>query len=135
MSLSSAMIILAIGYVFTVIIEVPILCAGLSSEHRLTEKVCNGLLLTAFTYPVVVMVIPSLMTELGVTSRSVILAISETFAPIAEVLFFRFLVHQRMKSRLDRDAFAIVAANLASFLAGEAGLSNVIVSIAREVGA
>jgi len=121
MTLSNLLLLLVVGYVVTVCIEIPILYIGLSARHRRSDRIINGLLLTALTYPVVVMVIPATLTVLGVTSHWVCLAISETFAPIAEILFFRYLVQQPLQSKPDLDAAIIVSANLASFLVGEAG--------------
>ena len=117
---------LIIGYVATVAIEVPILLVGLSPDVGVKERITTGLLLTAFTYPIVVLVLPALFTMTGVTSRPGYLLVAETFAPVAEVLFFRFIMNKRLLSRLDRDAVTIVVANLASFLIGELFLSRQI---------
>lgn len=126
MNITDLLLLLVVGYILTVLIEVPILCVGMSSKHRMKDKVISGLLLTAFTYPIVIMVIPAGLYSADITSRWACLGVSETFAPLAEILFFRYLVHQRFMSTLDRDAVAIVVANLASFVAGEAGLSDLI---------
>lgn len=115
---------LVFGYLLTVLIEVPVLCVGFGRKYPVSETVVNGLLLTAFTYPVVVMVLPALFHAAGSSSRLLYLAIAETFAPVAEVLFFRYLTHRPAFQRPDRDAIVIVVANLASFVIGEAGLSR-----------
>ena len=70
------------------------------------------------------MVLPAIFTGMGIHSRAIYLAVAETFAPVAEVLLFRYLNSQSLLARPDRDAAVIVMANLASFLLGEAGLSH-----------
>jgi hypothetical protein len=118
-----------IGYLATVVVELPVLYFGLSPRHSVSRRLLFGWILTAFTYPVVVLVLPALFTLLQIHSRTAYLAVAETFAPLAEVLFFRFLVRQQLFRRLDRDALVIVAANLASFVLGEAFLSSWIASL------
>jgi hypothetical protein len=122
--MSTLWLLLIFGYLLTVLAEIPVLLIGLSSRYSLSETIINGLLLTAFTYPVVVMILPAIFTGMGIQSRAVYLAVAETFAPVAEVLLFRYLTSRTMRARPDRDAAVIVAANLASFLLGEAGLSS-----------
>jgi hypothetical protein len=65
-----------------------------------------------------------MFTEMRIESRALYLAVAESFAPITEVLFFRYLTDRPLAGRLDRDAAVIVIANLTSFLLGEAGLSQ-----------
>ncbi len=115
---------LVFGYLLTVLIEIPILVVGFGRKYPTSETFVNGILLTGVTYPVVVMVLPGLFRATGSDSRLMYLAIAETFAPVAEVLFFRYLTDTRLWRRLDRDAVVIVVANLVSFLMGEAGLSR-----------
>ncbi len=117
---------LIFGYSATIAIELPVLWYGLSPRHSASQKLTCGLLLTAFTYPIVVMVLPATFSGLGMHSQGLYLAVAETFAPVAEVLFFRYLIDQKLLARIDRDAIAIVLANVASFLAGEAGLSGIL---------
>lgn len=124
MSIGTLWLLLIFGYSLTILIEIPILVAGLSRKHGASETIFNGLLLTALTYPVVVMVLPAIFTGMGVNNRIIFLAVAESFAPIAEVLFFRHLINQPLAAPPDRDAAVIVAANLTSFLLGEAGLSQ-----------
>ena len=75
--------------------------------------------LTACTYPVVVLVLPTLMNGFP---RWQYLAVAETFAPVGECVIF--CVAFRTKGILDsagwaRSFVAIVIANLASFGVGE----------------
>ena len=111
---------LPIGYLFTVALETPILWLLLSPRHPPRRRLFAGLWLTACTYPIVVLVLPTLFAD---SSRAVYLLAAETFAPAAECLLF-WLAFGREKiadgSSLWRDFAAITAANLISFLAGEA---------------
>ena len=112
---------LPIGYLFTVALETPVLWLLLSPRHPPRRRLFAGLWLTACTYPVVVLVLPTLFAD---SSRAVYLLAAETFAPAAECLLF-WLAFGREKtadgsSSLWRDFAAITAANLLSFLAGEA---------------
>ena len=108
------------GYLLTVAIELPILWFALSRRHLPTVRLVAGFWLTAVTYPIVVVVLP-----LGLGSdvpRWLYLAIAETFAPVAECLLFYFAYVTSLPSdhkATARDLSAIVAANLASFAAGE----------------
>lgn len=135
MSMSTLWLLLIFGYILTVLIEIPVLLFGLSSRYSPSETIINGLLLTAFTYPIVVMVLPAVFTGMGIQSRGLYLAVAETFAPVAEVLLFRYLTSQSMRFRPDRDAAVIVAANLASFLLGEAGLSSWLYQMVQSLAA
>lgn len=110
---------LPFGYIATVLIETPILVLGLSSKLSLKQKLLAGLWLTACTYPIVVIVLPTLMYG---EPRYIYLLVAETFAPIAECLLF-WLAY-RGKELLQtanwiRSFAAIVVANLASFIIGE----------------
>ncbi len=105
------------GYLLTVAIETPILLVGLSPVHPTRRKVAAGLWLTACTYPIVVLVLPSLLDP-----RALYLAVAETFAPVAECLLFRLAFGtsgEQVRRVIWRDRTAIAAANLASFAAGE----------------
>ncbi len=109
---------LPLGYLLTVLIETPVLLAGLSPRHSLGRRLLAGLWLTACTYPIVVLVLP-----LAIDSRAhhgLYLLIAETFAPVAECILFWAAFGGRPKDRfLWRDWAVIVAANLTSFLVGE----------------
>ena len=103
---------LPIGYLFTIAIETPILFFGLSPHHSKRRRILAGLWLTACTYPVVVLVLPLLFVN---SSRALYLVVAEIFAPVAECVLF-WLAFREARWR---DFGVIVAANLASFLAGE----------------
>lgn len=121
MLLSSAELwrFLPLGYLLTILIETPILVLGLSHRHALARKLLAGVWLTACTYPIVTLVLPLLFSD---SSRTVYLIVAETFAPACEVVLFWLAFGSRSelgKPSMWRDFLAIVAANLASFLAGE----------------
>ncbi len=126
-------LLLILGYTLTVLIEVPVLCVGLSGEYSIRDRWISGMLLTAFTYPFVVMILPAVMSLAGIQSRLVYLLVAETWAPVGEVVLFRYLHRIPMRKAVDRNAAVIVIANLCSFAAGEAGLSRWIHEIASKV--
>ncbi len=99
---------LPIGYVFTILIETPILCVGLSGEHSQKRRVLAGCWLTACTYPIVVLVLPAAIHDYGIY-----LAAAETFAPVGECALF-WIAFAPLKQPV-RDMLAIIFANLASF--------------------
>jgi hypothetical protein len=106
-----------VGYVLSVLIELPVLMAALSPRHRWPRRMTAGLWLTGCTYPVVVLVIPYL-----IPSHWSSVLVSETFAPLAEWWLFALAFPKPPpSSRADRlrDGFAIIGANLASFGIGE----------------
>ena len=110
---------LPFGYLITVLIETPILLVGLSPKLTFKQKLLCGVWLTACTYPIVVLVLPTLMNGFP---RWQYLAIAETFAPVGECLIFWLAF--RKTDVLDaatwvQSLVAIVLANLASFGAGE----------------
>ncbi|HST51903.1 MAG TPA: hypothetical protein VLJ61_07825 [Pyrinomonadaceae bacterium] len=110
---------LPFGYLFSVAIETPVLVFGLSPRHTLRQRLFAGLWLTACTYPIVVLVLPALFEG---TSRAAYLVVAETFAPAAECALFWLAFGERselVRRSMWRDFAAIVAANLASFAAGE----------------
>jgi hypothetical protein len=110
---------LPLGYLLTIAIETPILFFGLSPHHPKKHRVIAGLWLTACTYPIVTLVLPLLLVNY---SRGVFLLVAETFAPVAECILFWLAFGSGAelgKRTMWRDFVAIVAANLASFLAGE----------------
>src|SRR5262252_4983165 len=73
------------GYLFTILIETPILLIGLSSRHSIKSRLFAGVWLTACTYPIVVLVMPLAFAS---ASRTVYLAVAETFAPVGECILF-----------------------------------------------
>jgi len=110
---------LPFGYLLTILIESPILVAGLPAEVRIKQRLACGLWLTACTYPIVVLVLPAVFVG---APRWQYLAVAETFAPVAECfLFWLAFRNGGIRSSLDwvRAFTAIIVANLASFAAGE----------------
>ncbi len=110
---------LPVGYLFTILIETPILIAGLSPKVSLKQKLWCGVWLSACTYPIVILVLPAIFFG---SSRFLYLFIAETFAPVAECALFWLAF--RNKNLLDtgdwvRCLITIIIANLASFGAGE----------------
>ena len=108
-----------LGYLFTILIETPVLLIGLSSRHSIRRRLFAGVWLTACTYPNVVLVMPLIFRD---ASRTVYLTIAETFAPLAECALFWLAYGQAEelgKRSMWQDFIAIVIANLASFLGGE----------------
>ncbi len=109
---------LPIGFLLTIAIETAVLLVGLSARHRWTDRLLAGVWLTACTYPIVVLVLPSLLMDQLGWSRPAYLVVAETFAPLAECVLFwlayvrRLPVDQRATAR---DFSAIVVANLLSF--------------------
>jgi hypothetical protein len=110
---------LPVGYLVTAAIETPVLLLGLSARHPIRDRLIAGLWLTACTYPIVVLVFPYLVW--GPLGRTAYLAVSETFAPVAECALF-WLAYDRRQPRSRRatlrDLAAVTAANVASFLVG-----------------
>ena len=110
---------LPFGYLFTILIETPVLLIGLSKRHSIKRRLIAGIWLTACTYPIVVLVLPPLFVN---TSRPTYLIVAETFAPVAECILF-WLAYGRTEELENksvwRDFATIIIANLASFLLGE----------------
>ena len=131
MNATELSLFLLFGYLATVAIELPVLYFALHANHSRSERLQAGFLLTAFTYPIVVLVMPA--TILPAFGRVVYLVVAETFAPIAEVLFFRFATNQRCWAKPDRDAWTIVVANLLSFAVGATFLSDWLLATIRSL--
>jgi hypothetical protein len=106
---------LPFGYLLTILIETPILLLGLSSKLSFRHKLLCGIWLTACTYPIVVLVLPTLVYG---EPRWIYLAVAETFAPVAECLLF-WLAFRGSEVKRVRSFVVIVIANLASFGVGE----------------
>jgi hypothetical protein len=109
---------LPLGYLLTVLIESPFLWLFLP---RLSygQRFWFGLWLTACTYPIVVLVLPTVMQGF---SRGAYLLLAESFAPLAECLLF--WVYLRGNCEFARRdwllSFAtITIANVTSFAVGE----------------
>ena len=77
---------LPIGYLFSILIETPVLLVGLSPRHPFTRKLFAGIWLTACTYPIVILVLPEVFNP--DKQRALYLCVAETFAPVAECLLF-----------------------------------------------
>ena len=108
---------LLFGYLLTVAVETPALVLFLSKRHGLKRRLFAGLWLTACTYPVVVLVLPTLFAG---SPRAASLAVAETFAPAAECALFDLAFGGGGNGGVTRrDMAAVVVANLLSFLAGE----------------
>lgn len=110
---------LPLGYLFSILIETPVLLIGLSKRHPMKRRLFAGIWLTACTYPIVVLVLPLALAHV---SRAKYLVVAETFAPVAECILF-WLAYgesdQIGKASMWRDFITIIIANLASFLGGE----------------
>ena len=109
---------LPLGYLFTILIETPILLVGLSARHPWRRCLLAGIWLTACTYPIVTLVLPLLFAS---SSRTVFLLVAEVFAPLAECVLFWLAFGSREEPRKSmwRDFMVIVIANIASFTGGE----------------
>ena len=108
-----------LSYALTVLIETPILLIGLSARHSLARRLFAGVWLNACSYPIVWLVLPTLIDAND--SRAVYLAVAETFAPVSECALFWLAFGQRDqwgRWSMWRDLCTIVLANLASFGAG-----------------
>lgn len=110
---------LPFGYLITILIETPILLVGLSKRLSVRQRLFCGIWLTACTYPIVVLVLPTLMYGFP---RWQYLFVAETFAPVGECLIFWLAF--RGKSIFEVSDWlpsfvTIVLANLASFGFGE----------------
>lgn len=110
---------LPIGYILTVLLETPVLLVGLSRGHSLRQRLLAGCWLTACTYPVVILVMPPLLTErFGYYAY---VGVAEVFAPLTECLLF-WLAFDRdpklTRAAFAQDMLAVVVANLVSWLLG-----------------
>ncbi len=103
------------GFSLSVVIETPVLMLGLSNRHTWRTRLFAGIWLTACTYPIVAVGLPSVMDVAH--SRFWYTLTAETFAPLAECLLFCLVFARGGASRgqIRRDCTAIVVANLASF--------------------
>jgi hypothetical protein len=119
MTPSELWLFLPLGFLLTILIEIPILLLGLSPRHSLKRKLFAGVWLTACTYPIVALVLPLVLNH---SSRMTYLVVAETFAPLAEcVLFWLAFGKDEELGRFSmwRDFGAILGANLGSFILGE----------------
>ena len=110
---------LPFGYLLTILIETPILVAGLPAKLTLRRRSICGVWLTACTYPIVVLVLPAAFFG---APRWQYLAVAESFAPAAECLLFWLAFREDIGfkgTEWVRSFATIVIANLASFGVGE----------------
>ena len=117
--LADLWVFLPVGYLFTILIETPLLVVGLSPKISLRQKLLCGAWLTACTYPVVILILPAIFFG---EARWLYLMVAETFAPVAECLLFWAAFRGRgILSTADWVwcFVVIVVANLASFGIGE----------------
>jgi hypothetical protein len=120
MDLPSNWAFLPVGYLFSILIETPVLLVGLSPRHPYGRRLFAGLWLTACTYPIVVLVLPEFFPR--PEQRTLYLWVAETFAPVAECALFWAAWGTRAewgRRSMWRDFAAITLANLASFGLGE----------------
>jgi hypothetical protein len=87
---------LPIGYVFTILVETPVLMLLLSSRHSLNTRLVAGIWLSACTYPVVVLVLPQVFDIAN--DRLTYLLVAETFAPLAECALFWLAFEMRRRA-------------------------------------
>jgi hypothetical protein len=114
--LSDPWFFLVVGYFFTIAIETPVLCVGLSPQHPLSRRILAGIWLTACTYPLVVLVVPQFLDP-TTEERMAYLAVAESIAHFGECLLF-WLAFRPLQS-FWRDMATVFIANLASFGSGE----------------
>ena len=110
---------LPFGYLVTILIETPVLLLGLSGKLSIRQKMLCGIWLTACTYPIVVLVLPTLFFG---EPRWQYLAVAEVFAPVAECAIFWLAFRSKnllLPGDWIRSFVAIIIANLASFGLGE----------------
>jgi len=107
---------LPFGYLFTILIETPILLLGLGRKFSFKQKLFAGIWLTACTYPIVVIVLPTIFAG---SPRWLYLTVAEIFAPVAECVIFWLAFRGTEGVNWMRSFFVIVLANLASFGLGE----------------
>jgi hypothetical protein len=114
---------LPLGYALSLLLETPVLLAGLSRPHSIGRRLWASVMLTACTYPIVVLVMPLLITPYF--GQNVYIAVAETFAPLAECVLFYFAFDRKLlaegsliRPQFVQDMVAIVAANLTSWLVG-----------------
>ncbi len=103
---------LPLGYILTVLVEMPVLLLGLSKRHGVWRRIAACFWLNACSYPVVVLVLPGL-----IWSRLAYLSVA-----LCECALFTMAYRERRDwsdRSLWRDWAAIVTANLCSFAFGE----------------
>lgn len=106
-------------FVQTILIEGVILLVGLSRRHSIGRRLFAGVWLTACTYPLLWLVLPTIISMQQ--HRALYLIVGETFVPIAECAIFWFTFDRGRATQREviRDMLVIAVANLASFGLGE----------------
>jgi len=110
------------GYAVTAAVETLVLIICLSKRHSVGQRIGAGIWLNACSYPAVVLTLPRYLLVPG--SRWLYVTGAEGFAVGFELLLFFAFFGTRLDTRFSRagrwrDGFAIVFANLCSFLVGE----------------
>jgi len=110
------------GYAVTAAVETIVLTICLSNRHSVLQRIGAGIWLNACSYPAVVLALPRYLIVPG--SRWLYVTVAEGFAVGVELLLFFAVFGNRPVARFSRarrwrDGFAIVFANLCSFLVGE----------------
>jgi hypothetical protein len=108
---------LPFGYLWTILLEGPILLASLSKGIPLGRRGFLAVWLTACTYPIVILVLPVLLD--ASKNRSIYLLVAESFAIVAECLLFVLACTPKVNLAFYRDLTVIAIANLTSFLVAE----------------
>src|SRR5436190_14758316 len=76
---------LPFGYLLTILVETPILLVGLSPKISFKQKLLCGIWLTACTYPIFILVLPTLLNGFP---RRHYFTVAETFARTGEAFIF-----------------------------------------------
>jgi|SRR5947209_3914511 len=117
---TSYLLLMLVGYVFSISIETPILVACVSRRHPMRHRLFAGVWLTACTYPVLWLALPALIDP--AEHRAQYLAVGETFVAVAECFLFWLAfgrTEPRSRTATIQDMAAVTVANLLSFGLGE----------------
>ncbi len=120
----AAMLTAVKGYLVTVAVEVPVLVAFLSGRHSFLRRLCLGFWLTACSYPLASLTLPSLLPLH--TSRALYVALFELIAITVELPLFFAVFPWEVEGAAPvrgagalRDGLVVVGANACSFAVGE----------------
>jgi hypothetical protein len=106
-------------YLVTIAVETAILVVALSPRHPLKHRIFAGVWLTACTYPILWLVLPSFIDPQQ--HRALYEWVGETFVAVAECLLF-WVAFGRTEPRTRRyfvqDMLAVILANVASYKFG-----------------
>ncbi len=104
-----------VGYILSLVVELPVLILALSASYKLIEKVLAGLWLTACTYPAVSWLFSGFIQE-----PVLLTFVREAYAAFGEAfLFWLAFVKLAGRTCLRRDILVVILANVLSFLFGE----------------